>query len=71
MKSKDQKVVSMFPSDDDILEGHMGYEGRRDLLVLAMDADGILSCSANTKGRILFLVEVFKLQLLDGGFDQP
>lgn len=68
---RDGKVVSLYPTDDEILNAHAGFKGKRDLLVVSMDENGVISCSSNTtdKGRILFLVEVFKLHLLDGNFD--
>jgi len=68
---RDGKVVSIYPSDDEILEAHMGFQGKRELLVISMDEKGTISCSSNTtdKGKILFLIEVFKLHLLDGNFD--
>jgi hypothetical protein len=69
--AKGSKVVSIYPSDDEILDAHKGYEGKRELLILSMDTDAQITCSANTtdKAKILFLIEVFKLHLLDGEFD--
>jgi hypothetical protein len=69
--AKDSKVVSIYPSDDEILEAHKGYKGKRELLVLSMDNEGQIMCSANTtdKAKIIFLIEVFKLHLIDGDFD--
>lgn len=68
---REGKVVSIYPSDDEILENHKGFPGKRDLLILYLDTDGSLVASANTndKAKLIFLVEVFKLHLLDGDFD--
>lgn len=68
---REGKVVSIYPSDDEILDAHKGYPAKRDLLILYLDQDGSLVCSSNTndKAKLLFLVEMFKLHLLDGDFD--
>jgi hypothetical protein len=67
----DSNVVSIFPTDDEILESFKGLEKPRTLLVISYDSDGGLDVSANTsdKARVLFAMEVFKAGLLADQWD--
>lgn len=69
--ARDSKVVSMFPTDDEILESFKGPKNPRTLLVISYDSEGVLDVSANTsdKARVLFALEVFKAGLMADQWD--